>query len=229
MWQRRLDTETMNNVNIFVRDNIMDTGLFIPSPTDVNAVFEDEYQGISLGQKMKSSMCADVKIDSPDQSSSYQMDIETVDYTKFEHKLFNRNIRRGKVNRVYVQIHNRGIKDVSKATIKILYGNYTDGWYKLPDDFWMQFPNNSNDTAYWKPIGEAKVLPSPPKTLTYTEPTILSWEWNAPSDISNDIGLLVVADSIDDPIPPETKQIFIIDDLVSNEKRVGLRVLKVTN
>ncbi len=229
IWQRRLDTEKINDVDIFVRDNIMDTGRFTPSPTSVTAAFDNPFQGISVNQELNSFMCADIKIDSPDSSYSYQMDIESVDYTKFEYKLHNRNVRRGKLNRVYVQIHNRGIRDVSKATVKLLYCNNENGWPKLPDDFWIQFPNNSKDMMHWKPIGGIQVLPAPPKTLTHTEPTILSWEWNVPLDISDIIGLLVVIESSDDPIPPETKKILTIEEIVPKEKRIGLRLLKVTD
>ncbi len=229
IWQIKLDTETMNNVNIFLRDNVLDTGVVAPSPTDADAIFEDEYQGITLGQKLKWHMCPDIKIDSPAEDSTYQMDIEDVDYVKFEHKLFNRNIKRGKTNRIYLQVHNRGVKDVTQATIKILYCNNTNAWPNLPSDFWTQFPENSQDIFNWKPIGEPKVLPSLPKTLTFTEPTIVSWEWMAPLDLSENIGMLAVIDSIDDPLPQETKTKFAIDSLVPNEKRVGVRILKVAS
>jgi photosystem II stability/assembly factor-like uncharacterized protein len=229
IWERRLDMVKMDDVNILVRDNIMDTGRLMPSQTSMIAAFDDPFQGISLGQELNSFMCADIKIDSPDSSYSYQMDIGSVDYTKFEYKLYNRNVRRGKINHVYVQINNRGVRDVNKATIKLLYCNIADGYPKLPDDFWIQFPNNSKDITHWKPIGDIQVLPSYPKTLTYTEPTILSWKWNVPLDISNYIGLLVVIDSADDPIPPETKKILNIEEIVPKEKRVGLRLLKVND
>ena len=52
-------------------------------------------------------------------------------------------------------------------------------------------------------------IPSHPKTLTYTEPTILSWEWNAPNELPDDLALMVVIDSIDDPLLLKTKRFLI--------------------
>ena len=43
------------------------------------------------------------------------------------------------------------------------------------------------------------------------------------------MGILAVMDSIDDPIPKETKVKFAIESLVLNEKRIGVRVMKVSN
>ena len=182
-------------------------------------------------------MCADVKIDSPrGMPPSYQMKMEDVDYVKFENELFNRDLYKAHVNYVYTQIHNRGIREVSRekpAIIKLLYANALvdpDGNIKFPDlpkDFWDVFPNNSFETTDWKPIGETKELPCDIKTLTHTEPTILAWDWNTPPDIGDSLGLLVIVDCRDDPIPESSKKITNIEELVRNEKRIGLRLVNV--
>jgi len=78
----------------------------------------------------------------------------------------------------------------------------------LPNDFWAGF---HSDTKYskstWTQIGDAKKLPCGPKTLTNTEPTILAWEWNVPSNVADRVGVLVVIDSPEDPIP-DTNKVF---------------------
>lgn len=85
-------------------------------------------------------MCADVKIDSPRGTPpSYQMKMEDVDYVKFENELFNRDLYKAHVNYVYTQIHNRGIREVSRekpAIVKLLYANAlvdSEGNIKFPD------------------------------------------------------------------------------------------------
>jgi hypothetical protein len=48
-------------------------------------------------------MCADIKVDTP----FYQIDIDDVDYAKFENRLRSMNFKKGCKNRIYVQVHNR--------------------------------------------------------------------------------------------------------------------------
>jgi hypothetical protein len=250
IWERKLDSESMHDVNLFVRDHLMDTGRFIPS-TDVAAAFEDppyknqekdNHHSITLGSMLTWDMCADIKVDTPlgeelsSSQPSYQMDMESVDYVKFEYDLQHRDIKPGHVSRVYVQVHNRGIKSAKKEVLVKLFfanaisnvGNSKHNRYpELPSDFWTSFPYNNYNTSKWKPIGEYKVLPDGPKTLTNTEPTVVAWQWNVPPSVSDRIGLLVVIDSPqEDPIP-ENKKTFDIESLVRNERHIGLRTLRV--
>ena len=102
----------------------MDTGRIIPSPSGICATFEDLLQNVKLKEKLFWWMCADIKVDPP----FYQMNIDEVDYVKFEYRLRHRNLQRERENRVYVQIHNRGIKHAGlspadKVTVKIFYAN----------------------------------------------------------------------------------------------------------
>ena len=222
IWEVKLDVQTMPEVDIFVRDHLMDTGRFTPSLDSTTAAFEDLLQNVKLGNSLSWSMCADIKVDSP----FYQMNVDDVDYVAYETKLQHRDPQRGRVNRVYVQVHNRGIKSADNVTVKIFYADISSGYPPLPSDFWTSFPNDPSDTINWKPIGQPLILPSPPKTLTNTEPTILAWEWSTLPEIADNVGLLVIADSPEDPIPAGAK-IFNVAELVSNEKHIGLRNLHV--
>ena len=59
-------------------------------------------------------MCADIKVDPP----FYQIDdMDEVDYVKFENRIRNRNLIAGTKNRIYVQVHNRGIKDAKNVRL----------------------------------------------------------------------------------------------------------------
>ncbi len=217
----------MSDVNIFVRDNVMDTGRLTPSPLGVPAAFEDPLQQVALGDQVQWWQCADVKIDALQGSPlSFQMNVADVDYVAFESKLAHRNPQRSRVNRVYVQVHNRGIQPAASVTVKIFYADASAGspagLPNLPSDFWTAFPGNSVDTSHWKPIGAAKVIAS----LLPTVPTVLEWDWNTPTSAASNSCLLVVTDCPSDPILAASKG-FNVDALVSNEKRVGLKNLHV--
>jgi hypothetical protein len=149
------------------------------------------------------------------------MPIASVDYVAYETKLEHNDPQRGVINRVYVQVHNRGIQTASNVTVKILYANASPGLPSLPADFWTAFPGNGDQTN-WKAIGAAKVIPS----LSPRRPEILEWDWVPPLTASQHSCLLIVVDSPGDPIPAAHK-VFDIGTLVTQEKRVGLKNLHV--
>ncbi len=223
MWERKLDTTSMPDINIYVRNNLMDTGRIAPSPSDVTAAFDDPLQHVALGDQLSWWQCADIKIDTQEGSTrDYQMNVTDVDYVAFESKLEHRNPQRDAINRVYVQVHNRGIQPATNVTVKILYADASSGYPDLPSDFWTAFPDDPTDTSQWAPIGSAKIIPS----LSPTEPAVLEWDWSTPATAADPSCLLVVTNCPSDPIPEENK-VFNIDALVPNEKRVGLRKLDV--
>lgn len=225
IWERRLDVPTMHDVDIFVRDNLVDTGRFAPSPSGVAAPFEDDRHHIQLGDPLWWWQCADAKIDALEGTPlSYQMNAEDVDYVAFESYLEHRNPQRGRVNRVYVQVHNRGIKPAANVTVKVMYADASAGLPMLPSDFWTAFPGDSADTTHWKPIGAAKTIP----IISPTEPVILEWDWSTPLSAADHSCLLVITDCPDDPIPTANK-VFDVGSLIPNEKHVGLKNLHVVD
>jgi hypothetical protein len=246
-WERRLEDKYPNDIDIFVRDHLMDTGRYTPSYNsneENRAVFEDPFQhedisaSILLGSKLSWHMSPDIKVDAPRELyPHYQMNPDDVDYVKFESKLYHRNIKKCRTNRIYVQIHNRGTKNAciskkDKIRVKLLYANYdtnNDKHYPdLPNDFWSRFPRDSRDTRFWKSIGSFKVLPQKPKTMSNIEPTVIEWNWNVPPDIGSALWLLLIVDSTEDPIPSEpSKLLFDLKDLAINEKHIAVRLVRV--
>jgi hypothetical protein len=225
LWERKLDVTSIPDVDLFFRDNVMATGRQTPTPSPIVAAFDDPLQYVSLGDQLWWWQCADIKADALEGTTpSYQMPVAAVDYVAFENKLQHRNAQRGNVNRVYVQIHNRGFASGANVTVKLLFANASAGLPPLPSDFWTAFPNNSSNTTIWTPIGTAKVVPS----LSPVEPTILEWDWTTPTAAADHTCLLAVMDSPSNPIPPANK-VFDVGVLVSNEKRVGLKNLHVVN
>ena len=229
MWERKLDVASMPDVDIFVRDNLMDTARFTPSSSGIAAAFEDPTEGVSLGQSLDWFRCADIKIDALGGTPlDYQIpNVKDVDYVVFESKLKHHSPQPGSINRVYLQVHNRGIHyPAGDVFVKVLYGPASAGLPPLPADFWTKFPDDSSNTTYWKPIGAARMIYS--DYLSPSIPGVLEWDWLAPPDADEHSCLLVVIDPVgtEDAIPSANK-VFNIATLVRNEKHVGLKNLHV--
>jgi hypothetical protein len=143
--------------------------------------------------------------------------VTAVDYLAFETLLAHRDPQRNAANRIYVQVHNRGIQAATNVTVKILYADATPGLPNLPPDFWTAFPGNGT-TTLWKPIGAAKTI----ATISPTRPEILEWDWVLQAGAAQHSCLLIVTNCANDPIPPAHK-VFDIATLVTQEKRVGLK------
>jgi hypothetical protein len=225
LWERKLDALSMPDADLFVRDHLMATGRQTPTPGGVTAAFEDPLQYVSLGDQLWWWQCADIKVDALEGAvPSYQMPVASVDSVMFESQLQHRNAQRGRVNRVYVQVHNRGFAQASNVTVKVLFADASAGLPALPSDFWTTFPNNSAIPSGWTPIGPAKVVAS----ISPTEAAVLEWDWSTPATAADHSCLLVVMDSPANAIPAGNK-VFSVGALVPNEKRVGLKNLHIVD
>lgn len=225
LWERRLDVASMPNVDLFVRDDLMDTGRQKPSPSGVLAAFADPTQHVSLDDTLYWWQCADIKVDAMEGSPpSFQMPVASVDYVAFESRLVHRNAQRGRTNRVYVQLHNRGIAAATQVTVRVVYANASAGLPPLPWGFWTSWPNNPPAPGGWLPIGPAKTV----AVLSPTEPVVLEWDWATPSTAADHTCLLVVMDSPSNPIPAGNK-VFDVGVLVPNEKHAGLKNLHIVD
>jgi photosystem II stability/assembly factor-like uncharacterized protein len=224
LWERKLDTLALADVDVYLRDHGMSTGRIIPTPAPVVATLEDPRQHVALGDNLWWWMCADVKVDAPSPiTHTYQLAVSAVDYLAFETKLTHRNPQRGRLNRVYVHVSNRGIETAGSVTVKILYADASPGLPNLPANFWTAFPGDGTTTV-WKPIGTAKTIAN----LSPKRPQVLEWDWTPPATAATHSCLLVVVDPAQDPIPAANK-VLNVGTLVTNEKRVGLKNLHVVD
>jgi len=128
--------------------------------------------------------------------------------------------QRSVTNRVYVQVHNRGLRPAVNVTVKILYSETAAD---LPTDFWTAFPGDGA-TDVWKPIGAAKTIAS----ISPLRPEMLEWDWALPAGTLQHVNLLVIADCPADPIAAANK-VLAVGTLVPAEKRVGMRTLSVVD
>ena len=214
LWERQLEGAGATDVRLLIRDHVMDTGRLTPSPSGLASAWEDPGRQINLGDPLFWWNCADVKVDSP-VAGAYQMPVTSVDYIAFETTLEHRNPQHGKVNRVYVQVHNRGILPASNVVVKILYADATPGLPDLPADFWTAFPADSAAPGPWAPIGAAQTIAS----LRPERPAVLEWDWTPPMSAAAHSCLLVIASCVED-LPGVTP--LVLDQVVTQNRQVGL-------
>ena len=219
LWERQLGDAGAADVRLVIRDHVMDTGRLTPSPSGLASAWEDPGRQINLGDPLFWWNCADVKVDSP-VGDSYQMPVASVDYLTFETALEHRNPERGELNRVYVQVHNRGVMPGSNVVVKILCADAAPGLPDLPADFWTAFPGNSGLPSAWTPIGAAQTIAS----LRPERPAVLEWDWTPPMSSATHSCLLVVTSCIEDP--PGVRSLAL-DSLVTQNRQVGLKNLHI--
>jgi len=220
LWELRTDLATQPTVDIFVRDHLMDTGR-APSGPMVLAAWEDPTRYIALNDPCHWWQCADIKTDAP---PSWQLLPSEVNYLNFETRLVHESPEKGNQNRVYVQVHNRGPLPANNVTVKIMTAGASAGLPDLPADFWTAWPNSAGN-ANWTPVGAPQTI----ATLDPLRPTVLQWDWTPPADADAHSCMLVVIDSPSDPMPASSKSLFNIAQLVTTEKRVGLKNLHLVN
>jgi len=108
--------------------------------------------------------------------------------------------------------------------VKIMTAGASAGLPDLPSDFWSAWPNSAGD-ANWSPVGAPQTI----ATLEPLRPTVLQWDWTPAPAADSHSCMLVVIDSPSDPVPATTKAIFNIAQLVTTEKRAGLKNLHLVN
>ena len=220
LWELRIDLTTQPTVDIFVRDHIMDTGRAMGG-VPVPAAWEDTTRYIALNDLCFWWHCADIKTDAP---PSWQLLPGEANYLNFETRLVHENPEKGNQNRVYVQVHNRGPLAAANVTVKIMTAGASAGLPDLPADFWTAWPNSAGD-ANWTPVGAPQTI----ATLDPLRPTVLQWDWTPDASADAHSCMLVVIDSPSDPVPASTKANFNIAQLITAEKRAGLKNLHLVN
>ncbi len=213
VWERPADAAMCTSYDLYVRDSILDSGRVLPSPSGhPNPIAPPErafwYQSV------------DVKVDAPE--PSYQTPAPVQDYVAFV-DIQHRSPRRGRVNRFYAQVHNRGVLAVTGARVRAFFAKASGGLPALPADFWTGGnPFDGVPTATdWAAIGPTFEL----GTISPAEPAIAMWEWTVPQSAAGHSCLLIVATCNEDSLA--VTGVTSVDWLVPNEKRVALKNMHV--
>ncbi|HEY7123766.1 MAG TPA: hypothetical protein VH540_07410 [Ktedonobacterales bacterium] len=214
VWERPIDTGTCAMVDLYMRDNILDTGRVQPTPSD-------QPNPLDPTQRVYWWESVDVKVDAP--TPDYQTPTPITSYVGFEAALQHQNPVRGAVNRFYVQVHNRGINTATNIQVRAFFANASAGLPHLPNDFWAAGNPFSGTPSGpdWTPIGPTQTLSS----LAAAEPAIMEWDWLVPSSAATHSCLLVVATCTEDVL--DGGGILVVDTLVPNRKQVTLKNLHV--
>lgn len=190
-------------VDIYLRDNILDTGEVIPSPSSVpdptqpgvNVYF---YKSADIKVDAVPYDVMDALVDGVEFDAIQHADtplIEVIQGTQDDAPV------RGALNKVRVQVHNRGYDDATAVTVKLAYADASAGLPALPGDFWSNFFGTGYDQTNWKAIG----LPQTVSVLEPGVPAVLDWEWSPPADASDHVCLLAMAHCAQDPLLPQTE------------------------
>jgi photosystem II stability/assembly factor-like uncharacterized protein len=197
-------------VDLYLRDSVLDTGERIPSP---------------IGQANPADTTDVVEWwESPDikvEVAPYYTPDAVFDGVEFDEEVVHDDPQRGRTNRFYLQVHNRGWQDATNLRVRAFFADAHAGLPSLPNaltppDF------NLTSTADWAPIGPAQDI----ARLEPNRPVIRSWDWAVPTTANTHSCLLAVVSAVSDPITTTETNVNI---LVTNEKRVCLKNLHVVN
>jgi hypothetical protein len=197
-------------VDLYLRDSLLDVGERFPSPSgepNPNDVSDDVFWWES----------PDIKVEVP----PYYTADAVFDGVEFDEDVVHDDPQRTKVNRFYLQVHNRGWQATAGVRVRAFLADAHAGLPPLPNA--LTPPNfDLTSTVDWQPIGSAQTIP----LLEPNRPVIVSWDWTVPAGANTHSCLLAVVSSPDDPIASTATD---IGTLVLSEKRVCLKNLHVVN
>lgn len=216
IWERPVDAAAMPLTDIYLRDDVLDTGLATPGPSGVEHPF-------NVGETVYWYQSPDIKVDAPDPvSGTYQTPSRDIDYVQFE-ELVHDNPRRDTWVRVHVQVQNRGNTPATNVSVRAFWANAGGGLPNLPVDFWTAFPNvDPADISVWHPVGPARTVAE----IYPGQPRIASWSWLVPSGAPNHTCMLAVARSDQDGVVTTALDIATA---VNADNNVTLKNLHVDN
>ncbi len=210
MWQRRIQAPS-HPIDVYVRNNKLDTGETSPSPTHV---VDPEKVGAQV-----------YFWESPDIKASWGQ--PPVDGVQFD-ELKPDAPAAGAVNPLYVQVHNRGWKPAASVFVKAIWTKGGAALPPLPADLWSSFPDNWSSASDWKPVDPNLPFQVVPVLQPHT-PAIVSWSWKLPLNAPLDCCVLMVASASQDPVVrSDAKPDDLVVDTVSLlDKHVAHRNIQI--
>jgi photosystem II stability/assembly factor-like uncharacterized protein len=213
VWERPIDTTVCPLVDLYMRDDIVDTGRVQPT----QAYQTDPFIPGTLISWWES---VDIKVDAP--QPNFQTTSPVTDYVAFESDIQHRNPSRNRTNRFYVQVHNRGVNKATNIQVRAFFADASAGLPSLPSDFWSAGKPFSADPSgtTWTPVGPTQTIVE----LDPAEPGIVEWDWFVPAAATHSC-LLAMATCTEDPL--NGSGVFDVATLVTSRKQVTLKNLHV--
>jgi photosystem II stability/assembly factor-like uncharacterized protein len=226
VWEVNIDPASLPGVEIYIRDSAVDTGRTTPSPSGVDDPFQ-------FGAQTFWWQCVDIKVDVPSfqTPSLADVDFEVFSDTEsmiehgrqFASGLRHENPQRGVAARVYVQVHNRGVKPAVNVAARVFYCAAGLALPDLPAGFWVGFPDNApNPRSPWQPVASHRVI----RNIGPGTSAIVGFEWEVPDDAPANVALLAVISADNDRIATGERNIM---QLVTGSKKCALKNLTVVN
>jgi hypothetical protein len=207
------------DVDIYLRDNILDTGEVVPSPSG-------PWDPTRPNERVRHWQSADIKIDAPPFQTVDAL-VDGVEFDNPTHRMLpfgyrietvlglaHENPIRATSNRVYVQAHNRGPQPAASVDVRLLWADAGAGLPLLPADFWAAFATDTYTQSVWRLIGKQTI-----PTLQPGRPHVVRFDWTPPAATSDHVCLLAMLDSVDDPLLPQVER--NVDALTRSNKRVS--------
>lgn len=212
IWERPIDSMSCPVVDLYMRDNILDSGRVQPTPSATHPFDSSIWVGHWQSE--------DIKVDAPEPAFQTTNAVNNyVDLASLEH----RTARRNRTNRFYVQVHNRGVNVAHNVQVRAFFAPTSPGLPALPADFWTGgrpfsgTPSGPNWTAVGPTLNLGDLEPG--------EPGVAEWDWLIPNSAPQHSCLLAVATCTEDPITGVGT--LDPDQLVVNSKHVTLKNLHV--
>jgi photosystem II stability/assembly factor-like uncharacterized protein len=198
-------------VDIYLRDNDLDTGERLPSPYGL----PDPLVPAPGSANFWTS--PDIKLN----HEPFFTRAGVFDGVDFDTALVHQDPYRGRTNRFYIQVQNRGWQSTQNVSVRAFLADASVGLPDLPNA--LTAPNfDLTSTASWTPIGAAKSVAD----LKPNRPVILTWDFNISVTGATHSCCLVVISCPDDPF---TNTSTNIAQLVKNDKRTCLKNLHVVD
>jgi hypothetical protein len=215
IWERPIDALSCPMVDLYVRDDLVDSGRVQPTPSGVPDPLSP------AGVLTHWWQSPDVKVDAPE--PTFQTPTAISDYVSFEASIVHRTARRNRTNRFYVQVHNRGINPAPNVQVRAFFANASAGLPNLPADFWSSgkpFIGTPSGTD-WTAIGPTQSIAS----VAAGRPAIVEWDWAIPAGAAEHSCLFVVTTCADDPV--NGSGLFDVGQAVTTRKQITLKNLHV--
>ena len=169
----------------------------------------------------------DIRIDAPGfiRSEAFAFG-EAIDGVEFDETLVSDKPLAGDINRVYVQVHNRGFGAAAKVKVSLYFAKANHapapaGPLTPPDiDNRINYPGDPAADSPWK-LASSQTLGA----LAPGEPTVVRFDWLAPLELTDGVALMAVCSNDKDQlaaIPAGDPAAFI-----KAERRAALRITAV--
>jgi photosystem II stability/assembly factor-like uncharacterized protein len=198
-------------VDLYVRDDDLDTGERLPSPSGIQDPL------IASPGTANWWMSPDLKVNHAPPFTPAGV----FDGVDFDATLQHQDPVRGQSNRFFLQAHNRGWQTTHNVRVRAFVADASAGLPNLPNA--LAPPNfDLTSTALWQPVGPAQTIDE----LKPNRPVIVFWDFALPLSAATHTCCLAVISSPDDPLnDPSTS----IGALVTLDKRVCLKNLHVVD